>query len=72
MKDASEELPKIETEAKTKVMENLIPVLLSAQSAGEDMESAAWGWFFESIEKLIGLENLSVSLQNILRRGNKP
>ena len=56
MKDASEELPKIETEAKTKVMENLIPVLLSAQSAGEDMESAAWGWFFESIEKLIGLE----------------
>ena len=56
MKDANEELPKLETEAKTKVMENLLPVLLSAQSAGKDMESAAWKWFFESIENLIGLE----------------
>lgn len=56
MKDANEQLPKLEAEAKTKVMENLLPVLLSAQSAGEDMESAAWKWFFESIENWIGLE----------------
>ena len=56
MKDANEELPRLETEAKTKVIENLLPVLLSAQSAGVDMESAAWKWFFESIENLIGLE----------------
>ena len=56
MKDVNQHLPKLQTEAKTKVMENLLPVLLSAQSAGENMESAAWGWFFQSIEDWIGLE----------------
>jgi len=56
MKDAKQELPKLEREAKAKIMENLLPVLLSAQSAGQNMESAAWKWFFESIENLIGLE----------------
>jgi hypothetical protein len=56
MKDVDENLPKLEMEAKASVTKNLLPVLLSAQAAGRDIDTAAWKWFFQSIESWIGLE----------------
>jgi len=56
MKDVDENLPKMEMEAKASVTKNLLPVLLSAQAAGRDIDTAAWKWFFQSIESWIGQE----------------
>jgi hypothetical protein len=56
MKDVDAQLPKMEMEAKASVTRNLLPVLLSAQYAGEDVNTAAWKWFFQSIENWMGLE----------------
>ena len=56
MKDAKEQLPKIEAEAQMEVGQNLLPVLLKAREAGEDMETAAWKWFFQWVETWLGRE----------------
>jgi len=56
MKDAKQQLPKTERDAQQEVAKNLIPVILSAKEAGEDMETAAWMWFFQWIEKWLGRE----------------
>ena len=33
---------------------HLLPVILKAKEAGEDMETAAWKWFFQWIETWLG------------------
>ena len=50
MKDAKQQLPKLEKDAQMEVAQNLLPVILKAKEAGEDMETAAWKWFFQWIE----------------------
>jgi len=54
MKDTKQQLPKMERDAQKEVAQNLIPVILSARDAGEDMETATWMWFFQWIEKWLG------------------
>jgi triphosphoribosyl-dephospho-CoA synthetase len=56
MKDAKQQMPKIEAAAQMEVAQNLLPVLLKAREAGEDMETAAWKWFFQWIETWLGRE----------------
>ena len=56
MKDAKQQLPKLEEDAQMEVAQNLLPVILKAKEAGEDMETAAWKWFFQWIETWLGRE----------------
>lgn len=56
MKDAKQQLPKLEKDAQMEVAQNLLPVILKAKEAGEDMETAAWKWFFQWIETWLGRE----------------
>jgi hypothetical protein len=56
MKDFKQQLPKVEADAQVEVAQNLLPVLLKARNAGEDMEAAAWKWFFQWIDKWLGRE----------------
>jgi hypothetical protein len=56
MKDARQQLPKIQAAVEIEVGQNLLPVLLKARDAGVDMETAAWKWFFQWIERWLGRE----------------
>ena len=56
MKDAKEQMPKIEAAAQMQVAQNLLPVLFKAKEAGQDMETAAWKWFFQWVETWLGRE----------------
>ncbi len=56
MKDAKKEVPKIQAQAQMVVAQNLLPVLLAARDAGQDIEAAAWMWFFQWIEGWLGRE----------------
>jgi len=56
MKDAKAEIPKIGAAVQMEVAQNLLPVLLKAREAGVDMETAAWKWFFQWIERWLGRE----------------
>ena len=56
MKDAKAEIPKIGAAVEIEVAQNLLPVLLKAREAGIDMETAAWKWFFQWIERWLGRE----------------
>ena len=54
MKDVKAQLPKIEAAAQMEVGQNLLPVILKARESGQDMEAAAWKWFFEWTETWLG------------------
>ena len=54
MKDTKAQIPKIGAAVQMEVGQNLLPVLLKAREAGEDMETAAWKWFFQWIETWLG------------------
>ena len=56
MKDVKGHLPTMQSDAQIAVMSGLIPVLFSAKDAGQDMETTAWKWFFQWIEKYLGRE----------------
>lgn len=56
MKDAKQELPKVQTAVQIEIGQGLLPVLLKAKDAGVDMEAAAWKWFFQWMEKWLGPE----------------
>jgi len=56
MKDVKGQLPKVEAAAQMQVAQNLLPVLFKAKEAGQDMETAAWKWFFQWVETWLGRE----------------
>ena len=56
MKDVKEQIPKIGAAVQIEVGQNLLPVLSKAREAGEDMEAAAWKWFFQWAETYLGKE----------------
>lgn len=56
MKDTKKEIPRIGSAAQIEVAQNLLPVLLKAREAGEDMETTAWKWFFQWAETFVGKE----------------
>ena len=56
MKDAKQQLPKVQSAVQMEVGQGLLPVLLKAKDAGEDMEAAAWNWFFQWMENWLGRE----------------
>lgn len=66
MKDVKSQLPKMEAEAQIEVGRNLLPVLLKAREAGEDMEAAAWKWFFQWIETWLGKERFEQLIKEYL------
>ena len=66
MKDTKEQLPRMERDAQQEVAQNLIPVLLSARDAGQDMETAAWMWFFQWIEKWLGRDRFKQMIGDYL------
>ena len=54
MKDAKQQLPKVQAEVQMGIAQGLLPVLLKAREVGEDMEAAAWKWFFQWMESWLG------------------
>jgi len=56
MKDVKGQLPDFEAAAQMEVAQNLLPVLFKAKEAGQDMETAAWKWFFQWVETWLGRE----------------
>ncbi len=63
MKDVKAQLPKIQATAQMEVGQRLLPVILQAKESGQDMEAAAWRWFFQWMENWIGREKF-ISLIN--------
>ena len=63
MKDVKGQLPKIGAEAQMALGNSLIPVLFRAKEAGQDMETAAWKWFFQWIEKWLGRERFKLLIE---------
>ena len=63
MKDAKEQMPKIEAAAQMQVAQNLLPVLFKAKEAGQDMETAAWKWFFQWVETWLGRERFKALIE---------
>ena len=56
MKDARAQMPKVEAAVQIEVGQGLLPVVLKAREAGEDMEAAAWKWFLHWAETYLGKE----------------
>jgi hypothetical protein len=66
MKDAKREGPRIQAQAQMTVAQNLLPVLFAARDAGQDMEAAAWKWFFNWIEGWLGREKFERMIREYL------
>ena len=56
MKDVKAQLPKIEAAAQMELAQSLLPVIFKARESGQDMEAAAWKWFFQWMETWLGSE----------------
>ncbi|HEY90514.1 MAG TPA: hypothetical protein G4O07_01650 [Dehalococcoidia bacterium] len=73
MKDTKKQMPGMERNAQQVVAQNLIPVILSAKDAGEDMETAAWMWFFQWIEKWLGRDRFKKMIDDYFaKQEDKP
>ncbi len=73
MKDTKAQIPKIGAEVQIEVGQGLLPVLLKAREAGEDMETAAWKWFFQWAENYLGRERFKHLVEEYLsERKNAP
>jgi len=66
MKDVKEQIKKTEDSTQVEIGQNLLPVIVKAREAGEDMEAAAWNWFFQWAETLIGKEKFKKLVINYL------
>jgi hypothetical protein len=61
------------SEVITQILGNLLPHLMLAKDAGEDVESAGWKWFFSMLEKVLGSEKFERFLREYLsEREGKP
>jgi hypothetical protein len=56
LKDVKEQIKKTENDTQITVGQKLLPIIVQASDAGEDMEAAAWQWFFHWAETLTGKE----------------
>jgi hypothetical protein len=54
LKETKAQIPRVGAEVQIQVAQNLLPVLLKAREGGEDMEAAAWKWFFQWAENYLG------------------
>jgi ferritin-like metal-binding protein YciE len=54
LRETKQQIPRIGAEVQIQVAQNLLPVLSKAREAGEDMETAAWRWFFQWAESYLG------------------
>lgn len=73
MKDAKAQMPTIGAEVQMEVGRNLLPVLSKAREAGEDMETAAWKWFFQWAETYLGRERFGRMVDEyVAERKNAP
>jgi hypothetical protein len=72
MKDVKAQLPKIEAAAQMEVGRNLLPVILMARESGQDMEAAAWKWFFEWTEAWLGREKFKRFIDDYFAEQKNP
>ena len=54
------------TQALTQILSSLLPHLMMAKDAGEDVESVGWKWFFSMLEKVLGREKFKRFLREYL------
>ena len=71
LKDAKAQIPKIGAAVQIEVAQNLLPVLSKAREAGEDMETAAWNWFFQWAETYLGKERFKNLVEKYLSERKK-
>ncbi len=73
LRDTKTQIPRIGTEVQIEVAQSLLPVLSKAREAGEDMEAAAWRWFFQWAENYLGRERFKHLVEEYLsERKNAP
>ncbi|MBM3155276.1 MAG: hypothetical protein FJ008_08090 [Chloroflexi bacterium] len=54
MQEAERQMPAAKLEVSQRLVQGLIPLLLEAKDAGQDLELAGWKWFFALLETQLG------------------
>jgi hypothetical protein len=67
-KDIKAQIPKFGADVQIQVAQNLLPVLAKAREVGEDMEMAAWDWFFSWAENYLGKEKFMRLVRNYINK----
>lgn len=71
MKEAQRQMPAAKLEVSQRLAQGLIPLLLEARDAGEDMDIAGWKWFLSLIEAQLGSEKFEYIISEYLAERTK-
>lgn len=67
MKNVGREMPAIETEARIRFAQELMPVLLRAKDVGQDIELAGWKWFLQFIDNRLGSKRFEQMIDEYMK-----
>lgn len=71
MKNMGGQMPAIETEARIRFAQELMPVLLRARDVGQDIELAGWKWFLQFIDNRLGGERFEQMIDEYMKERQK-
>ena len=67
MGEIKKQTPTIETQAREKLAQGLIPVLWQAKDTGQDIELSGWKWFFSLIESELGSSKFEYIIKQYMK-----
>jgi len=67
MKDIKNDIKKAEEATQIELGQKMLPVIGKARESGENMEAAAWKWFFNWAENYIGKEKFTRLVKEYLK-----
>ena len=71
MKDVKKEIGRVKEATEIEIGQNMLPMISKARESGENMEAAAWNWFFNWAENYIGREKFIRLVTNYLEQTKK-
>lgn len=71
MKEAERQMPATKLEVSQRLAQGLIPLLLEAKDAGEDVELSGWKWFLSLIETQLGSAKFEYIISEYLAERTK-